>query len=74
MAASRSQQDIAAQPSLSVPTESPDVEDVVEDEDPVVNSPVPADMSLGMPTMKRRLTLAERQGSRLQKAAERTDH
>ena len=46
-------------PSMFLILYPPDVEDVVEGEDLVVNSPVPADTSLGMPTAVKQ-TLPER--------------
>ena len=67
VAASRFQLDIAARTQLSVPTESPDGEDVAEGEDPVMNSPVPTDMSVGMSTS------VEGQGSHFQGPTDRAD-
>ena len=72
-AASRFPQGIAAQTPLSVSTESPDCEDVAESEDPVMNSPAPADMSLGKQTVERLQTSSEGQGSHLQEAADRAE-
>ena len=65
-ATSRFSQDIAVQTPLSVPNESPDGEDGVEGEDPVV-SPVPTDMSVGMSTS------VEGQGSHFQGPTDRAD-
>ena len=73
VAASRFQLDMAARTQLSVPTESPDGEDVAEGEDSVMNSPVPADMSLGMQTVERLQTSSEGQGSHLHEAADRAE-
>ena len=72
-AASRFPLGIAAQTPLSVSTESPDCEDVAESEDPVMNSPAPADMSLGKQTVERLQTSSEGQGSYLQEAADRAE-
>ena len=72
-AASRFPQGIAAQTPLSVSTESPDGEDVAESEDPVMNSPAPADMSLGKQTVERLQISYEGQGSHFQEAADRAE-
>ena len=71
--ASRFPQGIAAQTPLSVPTESPDCEDVAESEDPAMESPASADMSLGIQTVERLQTSSEGQGSHLQEAADRAE-